>query len=92
MLLLFKHIEDVASNNPKYEHMVRLENYHFFSATVRPLKVCGVSVDAHGGEDRRIDRLKDLKESQADRQADRQTREQGRQAGSRQTALSLIHI
>ena len=39
MIALFNHIEDVASGNPKYEHMVRLENYHFFAATIRPLKV-----------------------------------------------------
>ncbi|CAM9544046.1 unnamed protein product [Ascophyllum nodosum] len=36
---LFKHIEDVASSNPKYEHMVRLENYHFFAATICQIKV-----------------------------------------------------
>lgn len=39
VIALFNHIEDVASGNPKYEHMVRLENYHFFAATIRPLKV-----------------------------------------------------
>lgn len=38
--LLFKHIDDVAASNPKYEHIVKLENYHFFAATTRPLKVC----------------------------------------------------
>lgn len=37
--LLFKHIDDVAVSNPKYEHIVKLENYHFFAATIRPLKV-----------------------------------------------------
>lgn len=39
MIALFNHIEEVASGNVKYEHMVRLENYHFFAATIRPLKV-----------------------------------------------------
>eukprot|EP00752_Nemacystus_decipiens_P018748 g16809.t1 len=39
VIALFNHIEEVASGNPKYEHMVRLENYHFFAATIRPLKV-----------------------------------------------------
>ena len=48
MLLLFKHIEEVAASNPKYEHMVRLENYHFFSATIRPLKVSGLPVGRQG--------------------------------------------
>lgn len=46
VIILFKHIEDVAASNPKYEHMVRLENYHFFAATIRPLKVgCSVGFD-----------------------------------------------
>ncbi|CBJ27024.1 conserved unknown protein [Ectocarpus siliculosus] len=39
VIALFEHVEEVASRNPKYEHMVRLENYHFFAATMRPLKV-----------------------------------------------------
>ncbi|CAN0408374.1 unnamed protein product, partial [Ectocarpus sp. 12 AP-2014] len=30
VIALFEHVEEVASRNPKYEHMVRLENYHFF--------------------------------------------------------------
>ena len=66
VLLLFKHIEDVAASNPKYEHMVRLENYHFFSATVRPLKV---SQSAHG------------EESQTGKRANQAERHHGRQKG-----------
>ncbi|CAM9396300.1 unnamed protein product [Discosporangium mesarthrocarpum] len=37
--LLFKHIEDVAHGNPKYADIVRLENYHFFSSSLKLLKV-----------------------------------------------------
>lgn len=39
VITLFKNIDEVASSNPKYEHIVRLENYHFFRATVGPLRV-----------------------------------------------------